>query len=202
MDPQPRNTFNVAVIGAGLSGLCLAQSLKKSRIDVHVYNATTLPKHEDRATESRWTSEGFAPWKFACLTASSHCSRRRPEPPVASFALRGEICGRFSGSLSQHQGPKAGTCHARPTGRHCVKFFCVVSRIRCLLASSARVSRPRPSGRRPTLRMTRPRLQRFWSARTGPARRSGRRSCRMLSRSRSGTVRSMEGRISTQQIIH
>src|SRR5437667_946362 len=46
-------------------------------------NATTLPKHEDRATESRWTSEGFAPWKFACLTASSHCSRRRPEPPVA-----------------------------------------------------------------------------------------------------------------------
>ncbi len=37
MDPQPRNTFNVAVIGAGLSGLCLAQSLKKSGIDVHVY---------------------------------------------------------------------------------------------------------------------------------------------------------------------
>src|SRR5438132_5345256 len=70
-------------------------------------NATTLPKHEVRATESRWTSEGFAPWKFACLTASSHCSRRRPEPPVASFALRGEICGRFSGSLSQHQGPKS-----------------------------------------------------------------------------------------------
>src|SRR2546430_17360099 len=37
MDPQPRNTLNVAVIGAGLSGLCLAQSLKKSGIDVHVY---------------------------------------------------------------------------------------------------------------------------------------------------------------------
>src|SRR5437867_1184080 len=134
-------------------------------------NATTLPKHEDRATESRWTSEGFAPWKFACLTASSHCSRRRPEPPVASFALRGEICGRFSGSLSQHQGPKAGTCHARPTGRHCVKFFCVVSRIRCLLASSARVSRPRPSGRRPTLRMARPRLQ--GSGRRGRGRLAG-----------------------------
>ena len=37
MGPQPRNTFNVAVVGAGLSGLCLAHSLKKSGIDVHVY---------------------------------------------------------------------------------------------------------------------------------------------------------------------
>src|SRR5436309_13717881 len=82
MDPQPRNTFNVAVIGAGLSGLCLAQSLKKSGIDVHVYERDDSAETRGQG-ESRWTSEGFAPWKFACLTASSHCSRRRPEPPVA-----------------------------------------------------------------------------------------------------------------------
>lgn len=37
MGLQARHTFNVAVVGAGLSGLCLAQSLKKSGIDVHVY---------------------------------------------------------------------------------------------------------------------------------------------------------------------
>jgi hypothetical protein len=37
LSPQPRNTFNVAVVGAGLSGLCLAHSLKRSGIDVHVY---------------------------------------------------------------------------------------------------------------------------------------------------------------------
>src|SRR2546428_699453 len=55
MDPQPRNTFNVAVIGARLSGLCLAQSLKKSGIDVHVYE-----RHGSRGDGSRgdWHARG------------------------------------------------------------------------------------------------------------------------------------------------
>src|SRR3989442_13555691 len=37
MGPPSRNPFNVAVVGGGLSGLCLAHPLKKSGIDVHVY---------------------------------------------------------------------------------------------------------------------------------------------------------------------
>ena len=56
--------FSVAIAGAGLSGLCLAQYLTRAGIDVHVYERDPGPLSGGRVTGS-----------FSTGTASRRCAR-------------------------------------------------------------------------------------------------------------------------------
>src|SRR5437667_5533528 len=104
MDPQPRNTFNVAVIGAGLSGLCLAQSLKKSGIDVHVYERDDSAETRGQGYRITLDERGIRALEV-CLPDSLFALFE-----AASGAPGGFYEARFAGDFPAHfhsiKGPK------------------------------------------------------------------------------------------------
>ncbi len=200
MDPQPRNTFNVAVIGAGLSGLCLAQSLKKSGIDVHVYERDDSAETRGQGYRITLDERGIRALEV-CLPDSLFALFEATSGAPGGFFrftrrdLREIFRLTFTASRAQSR------YLPRQADRSTLRQILLCG-LEDQVSFGKQCTRVEATALGATAHFADGTSAAFWSARTGPARRSGRRSCRMLSRSRSGTVRSMEGRISTQQIIH
>jgi len=185
MDPQPRNTFNVAVIGAGLSGLCLAQSLKKSGIDVHVYERDdsaetrgqgyriTLDERGIRALEvclpdslfALFEATSGAPGGFFRFTRRD--LREIFRLTFTASRAQSRYLPRQADRSTLRQILLCGLEDQVSFGKQCTRVEATALGATAHFADGTSAA------------------ARFWSA-----------------RSRSGTVRSMEGRISTQQIIH